>query len=182
MEYTRKGVGIGIVGGILIAIAIIGSLQTYFTYGSGKLLLLITDPPQWEDVAQVYIKCSKIEIHKKGGRNEDAGWITILQNLGWINLTEVLESSKVLGEADLQAGTYDQIRFYISNAVVTVGGGNKTAEVKSGKLRVTIMYGGITVKTGQASKLLVDFETMVKRTPKGYMIIPKAIRAVPIND
>jgi len=182
LGYTRKGIGIGAIGGVLIAVIIFSSLQAYFTYGSGRLILLITDPPQWLDATHVYIECSKIEIHRKASSGKSAGWVTVLENVGWINLTEVLESSRVLGEVDLQAGKYDMIRFYISNAIVTVKGKNRTAEVKSGKLQVVIMHGGITIKAGQASKLLVDLETMVKSTPRGYMIIPRAIRALPLSD
>ncbi len=180
MGYTRKSVGIGALGGILIAIAIISSVNTYFTYGTGKLVISIKDPPQWMDATHVYIKCSKMEIHREDGN--ESGWITIFQNLGWINLAEILNSSKMLGEAELQAGKYNIIRFYISDALVTVNGENMTAEVLSGKLQIVITHGGITINAGQASKLLIDIETRVTYTPRGYKIHPNLKSALPLGD
>jgi len=180
MGYTHKSLALRAIGGILIAIVIISSTYTYFTYGTGRLVVLITDPPKWGDATHLYIKCSKIEIHR-AGEDEKSGWLTIIEDPGWINLTDVLENSKILGEANLQAGKYNLIRFDILEAKVTVNGQNKTAEVPSGKLQIAITQDDITVKAGQTTNLLIDFETQVEYLHgKGHKLIPK-VRVIPLN-
>jgi len=180
MGYTHKSLMLRAIGGILIAIVIISGTYTYFTYGSGRLIILVTDPPKWGEATHVYIRCSKIEIHRASER-EESGWFTIIEDPGWINLTDVLETSEILGEANLQAGKYNLIRFDILEAMVTVNGQNMTAEVPSGKLQIAITQEGITVEAGQTTNLLIDFETQVIYLHgKGHRLIPM-VRVIPLN-
>ena len=180
MGYTHKSLMLGAVGGILIAMVIISATYTYFTYGSGRLLILVADPPKWGDATHVYIRCSKIEVHR-ASESEESGWFTVIEDPGWINLTEVLETSEALGEANLQAGKYNLVRFDILEAKATVNSENRTAEVPSGKLQIVITEGGVTVKAGQTTNLLIDFETQVTYTHgKGHKLTP-TIKVIPMN-
>jgi len=180
MGYTYKSLVLRAIGGILIAIVIISGTCTYFTYGSGRLVVLITDPPKWGEATHVYIKCGKIEIHR-AGEDEKSGWFTIIEDPGWINLTDVLETSEILGEANLQAGKYNLIRFDILEAKVTVDGQNMTADVPSGKLQIAIPQEGISVEAGQTTNLLIDFQTQVVYLHgKGHKLIP-TVKVIPLN-
>ncbi|MDQ1280180.1 MAG: hypothetical protein QG670_1443 [Thermoproteota archaeon] len=68
----------------------------YNSYGSGTLQIKITDPPDWGQAAQVYLKYSIIEIHKADAGNE-SGWFMIIEQSAWINLTKVLNVNQTLG-------------------------------------------------------------------------------------
>ncbi|MCW4020982.1 MAG: DUF4382 domain-containing protein [Candidatus Bathyarchaeota archaeon] len=181
MGYTRRSIGLSAIGGILIATIMITSTYTYFAYGSGRLVILVKDPPNWGDATHVYIRVGEIKIHRTN-QTDETGWITVLENPGWMNLTEVLDTSKIIGEAGLQAGTYNIIRLQVLEAKVTVNGENRTADVPSGKLQVVITHGGVTVSAGQTSMLLIDFETRVTYAPgRGYKVLPK-VMAIPVGE
>ena len=107
----------------------------------------------------MYIKYSKVEIHRQD-TSEDSGWFTIIENPGWINLTDVLEASKILGGASLQAGRYNLIRFDILDQDNSEQYESNSG-VPSEKLRIPITQGGITINAGKTLKMLIDFETRV---------------------
>ena len=47
---------VGALIGILITSLVIGSTFTYFTYGSGSLIIEMMDPPEhWGSASQVYL-------------------------------------------------------------------------------------------------------------------------------
>ncbi len=176
-----KSLALGAIGGVLIAVVIVASMYTYFTFGSGRLVILVTDPPKWGEATHVYMNCSKIEIHK-ANESEETSWLTIIEGSRWINLTDVLETNKILGETALQAGKYNLIRFNILEAIVTVNGQNSSAEVPSGKLKIAITQGGIRIEAGQTTNLLIDLETQVTYShEKGYKLIP-AVKATPYKE
>ncbi|MCW4026420.1 MAG: DUF4382 domain-containing protein, partial [Candidatus Bathyarchaeota archaeon] len=62
MAYDAKKMATYGVAGILVASIIITSMQVHLSSAMGTLTILVTDPPQWEDVTQVYINITRIEI------------------------------------------------------------------------------------------------------------------------
>jgi len=164
--------------GIIIVIIVIVGVFVYLSYGSGTLQVSMTDPPDWGVATQVYINCSAIEVHRADAANE-SGWFTAVDTGGWINLTQTLDVNKTLGSKSLQAGTYNIIRFNISEAIVTVANVNYSATVPSGKLQIAITQGGVKVNAGQTSNLLIELNIGVQGSiVEGFTIVPD-IRATP---
>ena len=147
----------------------------YNTYGMGTLQIKITDPPNWEEATQVYLKYSIIEIHRADAGNT-SGWSTIVDQSAWLNLTKVVNVNQTLGSKLVQTGKYNLIRFTILDAKVTVSGTNYTATVPSSVLQIAITQGGVSVVTGQTATLLLDLNTKVE---DAYIIVPD-IRATPV--
>lgn len=170
MNQTKLILGIGILVVILGA-----AYYTYNTYASGTLAVKITDPPKdWGNATHVYILYSTINVHKASEGNE-TGWSTIVQSEGWINLRDAINATKTLGSNALQPGTYNLIRFEIKESKVTVGGQNYTATVASGKLNIAIVPGGITIKAGQTTSVVIDITPKVVGSPtQGFRVVPAA--------
>jgi hypothetical protein len=165
--------------GLLIASVIIGGTYSYFAYGYGTLVVEIMDPPEhWGPASKVYIHYSAIMIHRADAGNE-SGWFTAVQSDGWIDLSEVLNVSKAIGQGSLQAGLYTLIRFNVTEAIIDVNGENKTATVESGMLNVPITRSGIQVKAGQTVYLVIDITPrVVGSEAQGFRVVPAA-RALP---
>ena len=164
--------------GVLMALLISMGVFSYFTYGYGTLIVKIIDPPaDWGPASQVYINCSAIMVHRAGAKDE-SGWHTVVEDVGWINLTAVLNVSKIVGKGGLPAGLYNLVRFEILEANVTVGGINYTAAVEPGKLTAAIIEGGVRINAGGTAYLVIDINTRVTGSPTNLKLVPAA-RAFP---
>lgn len=176
MAYDAKKMATYGVAGILVASIIITSMQVHLSSATGTLTILVTDPPQWEEATQVYINITGMEIHSNA-----SGWTPLPMPGGReyleVNLTEALDTEVDLLQTPLGAGKYNILRFNISSAIVTVDGSNITdVKVPSGKINIAITEGGVTIKAGEESKLLLDIETRVVYS-KGrdqYQLVPAA--------
>jgi len=183
MAYDAKKMATYGVAGILVASIIITSMQVHLSSATGTLTILVTDPPQWGDVTQVYINVTEIEIHSNA-----SGWQGLLMPVGReyleVNLTETLDTTVDLLQVPLGAGKYNILRFNISSAIVRVDGSNVTdVRVPSGRIKIAITKGGVTIRPGETSKLLLDIETRVVYS-KGrgqYQIVP-AVKATPYEN
>ena len=71
-----------------------------------------------------------------------------------VDLTSVLTTAKTLGSTRLSTGTYDQLRFPVSAAVVTFSNlGNVTYSIPSDSLKVSITGGGFQSSPGTTVNL-----------------------------
>ena len=154
-------------------------LGTTSTSGFGTLQISMIDPPNVPaEVTAVYINYSSIQVHVANAGNQ-SGWYNVTSS-GTANLTSLIANSKLLGQAKLPSGTYNIVRFNITSALVTVGGKNFTVSVPSGKLQATLT-GGVDVKQGQTSALLIDISPRVTgNLQSGYILVPSA-NAQPTN-
>jgi hypothetical protein len=198
MSLTRKSLIGGIVGAIIAisliaagALAFSGSSGGSFfglggsgsgsgSGGSGTMQLSMIDPPNVpSNVVAVYVNYSSIQVHVANAGNQ-SGWYNITSS-GSINLMKIVNSSKVLGSASLPSGTYNIVRFTITSAAVTVqnstgGLKNYTASVPSGMVQ-SVITGGVNVKGGTTSALLVDISPRVTYGGNQYTLIPSATAA-----
>jgi hypothetical protein len=145
----------------------------------GVLFISMIDPPDApNNVTHVFINYSSISVHDIVFASNLTKWYNVTRS-GTIDLTSVVNESKILGGANLPAGTFNIVRFNITSAIVTVhsstgGDKNFSATVPNGRVQVTIV-GGITVKTGQVANLLVDVTSRVVQNGLGrFMLVPAA--------
>ncbi len=155
------------VAAIILVILIIGGVSGYLFYTryvQGTVVLSITDPPQAThgtvkydpSILHIYITFSTIDIHQVGISPNNNTWIPIHGSQTTIDMISALTTSKTLGNAKLSTGTYDQVRFPITTAIVTFTSlGNVTYAVPSGSLKVTITGGGFQSTPGTNTNLLL---------------------------
>ena len=132
---------------LAIAIALVaivaGASAGFLLYGPSNVQVSIRDPPQSpysSSVSAIYVTFTSIDVHTANAGN-GSGWHQIASNAS-INLLTVLNVSRVLGKASLPAGKYTELRFNISQVIVTISSVNITYSVPSGSLKVPITTGG----------------------------------------
>ena len=118
----------------------------------GFIQLLASDPPP-PALDNVFIEVAKIEAHLAAG--SDSGWITIVESPNTFDLLAIDEIHKFLGQQEMPAGTYTQIRFEISEAVVVAQGEAHVADVPSGKIRIIRPF---AVEDGEITVVTIDFD------------------------
>ena len=152
---------------VILVILIIGAVSGYFFYTryvQGTVVLSITDPPQVQpangrqydpSILHIYLTFAAIEIHQGGfGNSSNSGWYTMIGSQKTVDLISVLTTAKTLGSTRLSTGTYDQLRFPVSAAVVTFSNlGNVTYSIPSDSLKVSITGGGFQSSPGTTVNL-----------------------------
>jgi len=152
---------------VILVILIIGAVSGYFLYTryiQGTVVLSITDPPQAQpvngkqydlNILHIYLTFATIEIHQGGfGNSSNNGWYAMIVSLKTVDLISVLTTAKTLGSTRLSTGTYDQLRFPVSAAVVTFSNlGNVTYSIPSDSLKVSITGGGFQSSPGTTVNL-----------------------------
>jgi hypothetical protein len=152
---------------VILVILIIGAVSGYLFYTryvQGTVVLSITDPPQVQpangqqydpSILHIYLTFATIGIHQGGLANPgNSSWYAIDVSHRTVDMLSVLTVAKTLGSARLATGTYDQLRFPVSAAVVTFSKlGNVTYSIPSDSLKVSITGGGFQSSPGTAVNL-----------------------------
>ena len=141
---------------------------------SGTLVILMKDPPSsWGEATAVYITVSDIMIHRADG-DDESGWFNTGVSVANLSLREIVIFNTMIGETHLQVGTYNILRFNITQALATVNGINYTCTVNSGKLQVPIIMGGIRIKSTKISSLEIDITPKIMRKDGNFSLKPVA--------
>jgi hypothetical protein len=139
-----------------------GSLQT------GVLAAQITDPPNPPNVpagvTHVYIFYSDIEAYTTVQNNPV--WVTVAKS-GSIDMFSILNKGLTLGSAKVYSGSYDQVRFDITNATVTFGGRNYSATVPLNQIVVPLSNGGATVQPNASAGFVIQLTPTVLAVSNG---------------
>jgi len=128
---------------IVLVVVIAGAVAGFLFYGPSQLQLSIKDPPQTSydpTIQAIYVTFTSIEVHTSNAGNS-SGWHTIVTG-ATINLLTVLNVSSVIGKSSLPSGKYTELRFNVSQVIVSISGVNITYRIPSGSLKVPILYGG----------------------------------------
>ncbi len=179
MRYTKVLLMFG-----FIAFFILNGCQkdTSSTAGSssenGTLKILLTDAPASYDA--VNITFSEIAA------NIDSNWVVVKSEPQTVNLLEWNNGkSIVLGDAQIPAGHYMQIRLMIDSAEVVVDGKTWPLTVPSGAQTGLKMGPDFVVEPGSTYELVIDFDvqrsivvTGPRWNPHGYKLKPH-LRVVP---
>ncbi|MDA4130926.1 MAG: DUF4382 domain-containing protein [Thaumarchaeota archaeon] len=152
--------------------------------GSGTLSIQLTDPPNVPaNVTSVYINYSQIQVGILALDNSSISWYNATTTNGEINLMQVLNISITVGGNLLGAGTFSQIAFNISSALITYNGLNYSAVVQNGFINSSIISGGIYVPQGGSAGLLVDISptvTAFQNDSGSYFLLNPAAIGIPI--
>ena len=152
---------------VILVILMIGAVSGYFFYTryvQGTVVLSISDPStaqpgsgrQYDpSILHIYLTFAKMEIHRGGlGNPSNSSWYTIVGSQKTVDMISVLTIPETLGSARLATGTYDELRFQVSAAVVTFSNiGNVTYTIPSDSLKVSITGGGFQSSPGATVNL-----------------------------
>lgn len=141
----------------VLVLVVIGGVAGFFFYAPSNVQLSIRDPPPQPydpTIQAIFVTFTSIDIHIANSA-DNTGWHTLASNTT-VNLFTVLNVSKVLNKAMLPPGKYTELRFNVSQVIVTVSGVNVTFTIPSGSLKIPITGGGFQVYGGLTANVVLD--------------------------
>lgn len=130
----------------------------------GSMSIYVKDAPT-DEFDEIHVVFTQVRVHAAGSGNEsdenatEAGWITIFENATGQDIDLLAasgDSAAFLGEADLDAGKYTQIRIIVQRAYGVDSEGNETEfTVSSGTVKVV---GNFEVGGGEETQVTIDFD------------------------
>lgn len=154
---------------------------------NGTLRVFLTDAPA--DYDAVWIDIEEVRIHLNDDEdveNDDEGWKTISEDPIQVNLLDLTNGElKVLGETELESGTYSQIRLILGdeNEIVKDGVAHTldTPSAQQSGLKINI---NADIDGGEIYTLLLDFDasrSIVEAGKSGKFILKPVIRTVELE-
>ena len=122
--------------------------------GTGKVYVTVSDASaNVQGVSDVDMTVNDVELH-----SASQGWVTVSNSPNTFNLLTLKANGHVqlAGQADVPAGTYDQVRATISGVEVVTNSGNKPAILASNTLTIT---GPVIVAADASSEANLDVHT-----------------------
>lgn len=179
---------------LAIATVIVGCDVTDNNEGSARMTVQLTDAPG--DYDAVYIDIQSVRVHTdedieadttdSDEEAEEEGWVTISDDPIRVNLLELRNGNTIqLGEEELDAGEYNQIRFILGpdNEVVVDGESFplKTPSAQQSGLKLNL---DANIEDGETYNLLVDFDAgrSIVQTGNGMYILKPVLRAVELEE
>lgn len=155
---------------ILALLALAGALTAgCAASGDGSASVYVKDAPA-DDFDEVHVVFTKVEAHAAGDGedgdeddgngtgNSTAGWTVLFSDAAGVDV-DLLNASgsraAFLGEADLAAGKYTQLRITVTSAYGVANGTQVPLTVSSGTLKLTHPF---TVEAGEETRLVIDID------------------------
>jgi len=128
------------------------SSQSYNPETQGKVVFGVTDVAEdMSGVSSVFVTVNKVEIH-----SATEGWVTASNETKQYDLLVLKQSGAVslLANANVNVGTYDQMRLMISKVTVVKNGVSQDAKLPSGELKI---ISDIVVNADKTLTVVFDF-------------------------
>ncbi|MCH7593792.1 MAG: DUF4382 domain-containing protein [Chloroflexi bacterium] len=138
--------------------------------GVGTIQVRVTDAPG--DATSVLVTVSSVQVNVQGASDDDSSWITVVEGPATFDLVALDGIEAVLGESELAAGQYGQIRLEVGEVEVITPDGSFTARVPSGTLK---LVGGFTIEAGEVTGATIDFDldkSLVEQGNGGFLFKP----------
>jgi hypothetical protein len=155
-----------------------GLLDRFVNDGTGTLVMQLTDAPGL-NITEALVDISQVAVHYGGTDQNDTNgtWITVVNETQTFDLIELQDATEVLGEVDLIAGWYTQIRLYVDNALVTIDGVQYDLRISSKNVKLITPF---LVQDNETLTLTLDFdvEKSVHETGNGKYIMRPTIKVI----
>jgi hypothetical protein len=178
---------------VVAAAAIAGCGGGGSSNGNGTLRLAITDAPAC-GYDEVNITVEKVRVHRSDRADDgDAGWSEIVlptpQRLDLLSLTNGVLVE--LGETELPAGTYTQMRLVLArngnaapfaNSVLPTGGNETALTTPSAQQSGLKLNVNLTVAPDAVADFVIDFDackSIVKRGASGQYNLKPVVAVMP---
>ncbi len=145
---------------VVLALVAASASTGFLFYGPAYVKLGVIDPPPQPydpSISAITVTFTRIEVHVANA-SEQSGWHT-LSTGGTVNLLSVLNVQQVLGTSSVPAGKYTEIRFFASQAIITINGTPVTYSIPGGNqtgFKIAITGGGFQVLGGQTVNVQLD--------------------------
>jgi len=168
---------------ILVSVIMAGCTTTPAPAGTSTLIIAVKDAPKTPDsgtITHLNLNIGEVSVHRASANqtiaetDEDmeatesddtgtAGWIVVVSQPRTVDLMRLTDVSEVIGQKDMEAGTYTQIRLKIDSGTITVDGTGHNLAVPGGVLKLNR---GFVLQPDETRKLTLDFnvEKSVIRT------------------
>ncbi len=147
---------------------------TSTTSSTGTLKVMMIDSPA--NYSQVNIVIDSVQAHI-GISDSTSGWFTLNNKPATYNLLQLVNGANaVIGESNLQAGNYTQLRLYVgSGSNLVMNGQSYALTTPSGSQSGIKLNLDATIQPGIAYLLTIDFDANRSIVPTGSPFNPKFI-------
>ena len=161
-----------IIGAGLVACARPAPTPTPTPTNTGTVEMRATDAPP-TGVSSIMVTTDNIEIHKADAPEDT--WITVVDEEKTFDLVAIQGAEVFLGQEEVDAGHYTQVRLDVTKVIVTLEGEEIIAKLPSGKLKIVRSW---EVKAGEKTILTLDFDAdkFVVITGKGRAQVKPVIK------
>jgi hypothetical protein len=152
----------------------------------GTMQVMLTDAPG--DYEAVFIDIQEVRVHISSDADDgESGWVTISDDPKRVDLLELTNGNmEFLGEADLQPGTYSQMRFVLGDDNELIKNGESihltTPSAQESGLKLNI---NAEIESGMTYTLLLDFDasrSIVEAGASGQYNLKPVIRTVNLAE
>lgn len=153
---------------------------------TGTLRVSLTDAPG--DFEAVYIDIQEVKVHRSSDAEEtDGEWIVINEEPVRVDLLDLVNGKlDVLGETELEAGNYQQLRLVLGNDnEIVVNGETISLDTPSAQQSGLKLNLDVSIEGGEIFNLLLDFDasrSIVKAGASGKFILKPVLRAVELEE
>jgi hypothetical protein len=163
---------------IIIIVVILNLLVVGFSgciingEGKGVLMLQITDAPPELKITKALINISNIEVHLIA-----TGWYTVIVEEQTLDLIQLKNVKKALGNKTLPVGRYTQIRLIIDDAFVTIDGIDYKLTIPSKTIQLISPF---SINKNETTTLTIDFDVQksVHKTGNDKYIMNPTIKVI----
>lgn len=154
---------------VLILIFLLLAVSLCIVPAQGTLQLKITD--KVENVTSLVLNINEIRVHKASlienvtevnetqgnetNETDTAGWITVFSGPRTIDLIAIKNVEELLGETNLDADKYTQIRLVVDNATVIINETSYEVNVPSKNIKFIHPF---TIEANKTTSLIFDFD------------------------
>ena len=155
-----------------------GFLDRLAEEGTGQLVMQLTDAPGL-NITEALVNISRVRVHYAGTHQNDTNgtWVNISNETQTFDLIQLQNVTDVLGEVNLSAGWYTQIRLYVDKALVTIDGIQHDLKIPSKNVKLITPF---LVEDNETLVLTLDFDVQksVHKTGSDKYIMKPTIKVI----
>lgn len=159
-------------------LVVTGFLDGFVREGMGTLVIQLTDAPDL-NITEALVNISMVEVHYAGVNQNDTNgtWITVVDESQTFDLVQLQNATDVLGEVNLSAGWYTQIRLFVEKALVEIDGVQYDLKIPSKKVKLIKPF---LVQDNETLVLTLDFDVhkSVHKTGNSKYIMKPTIKVI----
>lgn len=153
--------------------------------GTGTLQVFMTDAPA--DYDSVFVDIQEVRIHRDADADTaESGWTTILDEPLRVDLLTLRNGDQIsLGEVELEAGQYSQMRFILGdNNELFIDGESHHLNTPSAQQSGLKLNVNADIEGGETLSLLVDFDAgrSIVETGNGGFILKPVLQVINTED
>lgn len=149
-------------------------MHNYSANGTYTINLTVTDNTSSTGWAESTVTIGEIEDNDDTDDTSESGWITVIDESKTFDLIKLINVTDVIGEKNLTAGRYTQIRLTVESADITI---NNSGEIENHKLKIPSnkikLVKSFMIYKNETTVLTLDFDVYESIHQAGNKFIMK---------